>query len=977
MSSLQSRNEILLHYLRAQQIVSDPLLSRAWSSLQQCGGDLCQALIQQQVWTPEQARYYLEQARRAYQSGALSRSDSLASGLTALSPTPMSSNSALPQAPSSVALSPSLSGSSVGQAFTHPDYDIDSEISRGGMGVVFKARGKNDQQAVALKILKAKSPSVEFIERFKLEARALQGLDHPHIVKLHGYSSDSPTPFIAMEWVDGVSLDEKVREHLRVHGTVPPFDWTAKVHESIAKALSYCHERGLIHRDIKPANILIENETDRAVLVDFGLLKRDASQLKGDFQSIAEELTKSGLALGTPSYMAPEQLNDREVFGEIGPKVDVWGLGASLYFCLLGHPPYEGSSIQIYKALIERDPLPPGDENPELPLWLDELCQRCLTRESTDRPSTGEILGAFAQGDETLAAHRRLSKRLWLFPILTLILAAASVYWVSLDRTPPKILISKEAVSIGKEPLVLEGKVEDEEASHVLIQWQGKKKTLSLNDQGEFSITLNAPKKSTAKLKMLALDKSGNKSEGIAIKVKKDFEAPPFEIDGESPFITYDAELRLRGRCPEDGARVLLKGREAIVSEGRFEIAASIPMGESRLTLSCLDRLGNKSEKTFEVRRRPRVLVGDWSGRSAPAAVATYNSLKEALKSVKAQSQIMVAPGRYPGRWTVPRGLNSIEIVGAGRVEFVVQTLEAIQIDGQDIRLKSLIFSAGDKVKSLDVQVVKAFRLLTARGREIVLEDCQINESPGVGIFLSGPANKKLRENDDLTLRRCTLRGNALSSLQAESQSRVLIENCEFLEAGDIGLHALGCVVVIRNSLFQNNRYGSVVHLGSKLQFKKCRFLGSHKAGLEVSGVGSLATLSECLFEGNGKTADRGVYFDRQVNVTEQGSVIGRDTVIRGGFGTGVIARENSSLELIRCDVSDNDFSGVSVWGDSKGRLIDCKISRNGDPKYGGPYHGFGLDARDKSVVTVKNCQFDKNAAKAIFTYPETTVIQK
>lgn len=977
MSQLQSRNEILLQWLRANQVLPEPVLARAWSDLANCGGDLCQALIRHSVWTPEQAHFYLNQARMAYQSGSLSGSDSDVSAVTSITPTPMVPSTTGLGLVSNRGLSGSAAQSPVEKAFSHPNYEIDKEISRGGMGVVFKARGKEDGKAVALKVIKASSPSIEFVERFKLEARALERLDHPNIVGLHGFSWESQTPFIAMEWVDGVPLDEKIKEHLREHGTVPPFDWTRTVHLSLAKALKYCHEQGMVHRDVKPANVLIEKGTGRAVLVDFGLLKRDASQLKGDFQSISEELTKSGLALGTPQYMAPEQLNDKEVFGEIGPKADVWGLGASLYFCLVGHAPYQGSSIQIYKALMDRDPVPPGDINDQIPLALDELCQRCLTRESSDRIGMAEFVKLFANNDLTLSAHRKVSKWLWVFAALAIILAAGSIYWVSLDRIPPKLTVSHTELTMGAAGASLDGTVEDENASHVLVQWEGKKIEVALDEKNQFTLKLDPPKKVKATLRAIAIDKDGNKSDGIKLIVRKDIVAPTILIDSKDSLITYGAEIVIAGRCNEDGSKIVVKPREATVTGNRFEISVPVELGDNSLQLTCTDLYGNQTSQDIKVARRPRLLVGTWTGSKPAGAQAEFKTIQEALRAVKPQSQILIAPGQYPGPVTISKQLSAIEIVGMGEVEFLVQNEKAVEIDGRGILLRSLVFKVNQDLGDIDSRVAKTFGLVTARGRDCVFQDCEFSESPGVAVFLSGPADKRRRKNYDLILRNCVFRGNKLSSVQAESAAYLLIEKCLFENGADTGFYGLGGLAIINDTVFKNNGYGAVIEIGSKAEFKNCKFQANDEAGLRVVGVRSNARIEDSLFDGNGKERNENGNHDRQLVVADNGQLIGVRLVVKNGLGSGVIVREQSILELRGCKVIENNFSGVCVWGESTARLVDCDISRNGAPNLGGRYHGFGVDVRDKSEVTMKKCTLEKNFAKPIFSEPMTKVLLK
>ncbi|MDF1661213.1 MAG: right-handed parallel beta-helix repeat-containing protein, partial [Planctomycetota bacterium] len=238
--------------------------------------------------------------------------------------------------------------------------------------------------------------------------------------------------------------------------------------------------------------------------------------------------------------------------------------------------------------------------------------------------------------------------------------------------------------------------------------------------------------------------------------------------------------------------------------------------------------------------------------------------------------------------------------------------------------------------------------------------------------------NRSRRVKYDLTLRNSSFDKNKLSGVQAEDQAHLLIEGCKFTNGAAVGFNALGCVANIKNTDFENNWHGSVVEIGSSVHFTKCDFLSNGGAGLDISGAQSLARFDTCTFDGNGKTIDENRNYDRQINVRLFGKAVGKKSMIRNGFGTGVIARDKASLELTGCKVLTNYFCGVSVWGESTASLIDCEISRNGIPKYaGGQFHGFGLDVRDNSVATVKNCLLEKNFARPIQTKDGGKVVER
>jgi tRNA A-37 threonylcarbamoyl transferase component Bud32 len=217
-----------------------------------------------------------------------------------------------------------------------PDYEILGELGRGGMGVVYKARQTRLKRLVALKMIRAGSRAGrDQLERFKREAEAVARLQHPHIVQVYEVGEHQGLPFFSLEFVEGGSLDRKLA------GTTLPPREAAQLVQTLAQAIHVAHEHGIIHRDLKPANILLSATGPAGTdalgvpkVTDFGLAK----QLEEDSGQ-----TRSGAIIGTPSYMAPEQAQGRT--REIGPLADVYALGAILYECLTGRPPFKGESV--------------------------------------------------------------------------------------------------------------------------------------------------------------------------------------------------------------------------------------------------------------------------------------------------------------------------------------------------------------------------------------------------------------------------------------------------------------------------------------------------------------------------------------------------------------------------------------------------------------------------------------------------------
>lgn len=273
----------------------------------------------------------------------------------------------LPYATSTLA--PAAAGTTIG------DYEILAELGRGGMGIVYKARQKSLGWVVALKTLLACGPadSIE-AQRFLSEAAAAAHLRHPNIVAVHDVGEANGKCFYTMDYFDGLSLAERLKA-----GPLPERP-AAQYLLTIARAIQHAHTAGILHRDLKPGNILLD-ASDVPHLTDFGLAKRleaDSSQ------------TRTGMILGTPSYMAPEQAAGTK---DLGPACDVYGLGAVLYELLTGRPPFRSDTpLDTLLHVLERPPAPPRLLNPKLARDLETICLKCLEKDPRDRyPSAAAL----------------------------------------------------------------------------------------------------------------------------------------------------------------------------------------------------------------------------------------------------------------------------------------------------------------------------------------------------------------------------------------------------------------------------------------------------------------------------------------------------------------------------------------------------------------------------------------------------------
>jgi tetratricopeptide (TPR) repeat protein len=248
-------------------------------------------------------------------------------------------------------------------------YQILGLLGRGGMGVVYQARQLALNRLVALKmILGGANASPQQLARFHLEAEAIAGLQHPHIVQVYEVGQHAHGPYLALEFIDGPSLDENLAGHPR-----PPRQ-AAQMVETLARAVHTAHLRGVIHRDLKPANVLLTRD-GLPKITDFGLAKRLGEE---------ERRTWTGSILGTPSYMAPEQAAGKTK--EIGPLADVYGLGAILYHLLTGRPPFGAASVlETLQQVQFQEPVAPTRLQRKVPRDLETICLKCLQKEPRKR----------------------------------------------------------------------------------------------------------------------------------------------------------------------------------------------------------------------------------------------------------------------------------------------------------------------------------------------------------------------------------------------------------------------------------------------------------------------------------------------------------------------------------------------------------------------------------------------------------------
>jgi eukaryotic-like serine/threonine-protein kinase len=290
-------------------------------------------------------------------------------------------------------------------------YSLVRTLGRGGMGTVYLALDK-DNREVALKVIPAgDDANPTDLARFETEAAAVARLDHPNIVRLFEVGKANDLAYLAMEYVDGGTLYRLIKDRKPIE-----FKETARLVEQVARAIHYAHVQGVLHRDLKPSNILLAGKTPK--LADFGLAKYLDQSLR---------LTQTGMAVGTPHYMAPEQARGEAA---VGPGLDIHGLGAILYELLTGVPPFSGRNpADTMEQVVHKKPTPPSQLRPDVPAALEAICLKCLEKDPKNRYRTAEAMAndlkRFVEGKSRSTRHVPATGKVVPMRVLWLVVAIA------------------------------------------------------------------------------------------------------------------------------------------------------------------------------------------------------------------------------------------------------------------------------------------------------------------------------------------------------------------------------------------------------------------------------------------------------------------------------------------------------------------------------------------------------------------------
>jgi len=274
-------------------------------------------------------------------------------------------------------------------------YQLEDRLGAGGMSTVFLATDAVLERSVAVKLLAEHlAEDADFVARFRREALSAARLQHPNIVQVFdsGRDPESQRHYIVMEYVDGPSCADLLREHKML-----AIDWTVHLLRDACHGLDYAHRAGVVHRDVKPGNLLVNRETNTTKLADFGIAKAAEHT----------RITQVGAVLGTAAYLSPEQARGEEA----GPASDLYSLGVCAYQFLTGRLPHEYSSLTELALKQQQDPVQPVTAlRPDVPPELDEAVRLCLEREPGSRYRSalelGQALEAGLHGESTDATRQ-------------------------------------------------------------------------------------------------------------------------------------------------------------------------------------------------------------------------------------------------------------------------------------------------------------------------------------------------------------------------------------------------------------------------------------------------------------------------------------------------------------------------------------------------------------------------------------------
>lgn len=836
-----------------------------------------------------------------------------------------------------------------------PGYKVSRELGRGGMGVVYLGEQDGTGAEVVIKSLLKDEPSIELISRFHREARVLAQFSHKNIVAIKDFGTQSGQPYMVMNRISGQDLKHCVENKLKEKHALPLLNWVLPIMIEVAEGLAACHEKGIVHRDLKPENIMIEENGKTPIIIDFGLAQvGNDSKSSTILEDLGNQLTKTGEVLGTPAYMAPEQL-DVEDKTSVNEKADVWGFGATLFFCLTGRAPYVGNSpYSIYKQLLETVPPPPSSANSDVPPWLDKLCQEMMTRSSHARPTMNEV---FLRLKEGAPKSKIVKKTLAFLSVLAIVVSSALGVSIALkDETNPsqpllinsgKIVQFQEndqtVLYTKKSSITLRFQSVDDNPDRIEARNNRDKRSKSVGKHrksGYFKIKIPLLVGKN-EVQVSAIDKQGNLSVPFALTIYRSsliLRITKFQPPEKLQVVSQNAfRFQVSGSLNQNGCRVSFHGKDAemtgrgFAQEIEFKGKKSTP-----LTLTLTDPYGEETLHSI-----PIAIVGQNSN-----VPRTHKNISSAVNSARAGARIFLLPGRYINKLKINK---SIELFGIGDdVEISPTRGVPLEIlDNISIHFYNLQLTRPEKSRE---------DLITQKAGQLTLENCVL-QSGSQAIIHCGSLEKTGDPKPKLTLKDCVIRRKSYFGVVAQN-AELFITGCAFTdnrrdglpnsrrpEEKDMSVYSRRATVMVgsdarltlTDSTFEIVKDRHVFVTGSYAKIENCQFKKSYQEGIyygwkstgDVKNIHCVEPTQESLV---------GINFTR-LTIEDSSFQRGGIGYIDTQVGTETSRRSpaldfasNGKATIQRCLFKDNKGHGLRIQEDAtdlKVTVLDSKFLAN------------------------------------------------
>lgn len=778
------------------------------------------------------------------------------------------------------------------------------------MGVVYRARHKALKVDHALKMILTDQADLTFVGRFEREARTLAQLNHPHILKVHNYGVLAGTPFLVTALIDGEDFERCLRKNPLGYES----EWLVARMIEIASALHYCHEQGIAHRDLKAANVLIREEDQKAILIDFGLVKAKAID-----SSSEEALSKTGELLGTPDYMAPEQFDQKGDFGEPGPASDVWAFGVLLYRSLTDQKPFQGQSLfQLCKNILSKEPAPILQLNPEAHPALVALTMKCLQKNSQERPSMAEVKQYLESYDLVELPRQPLS---WpvriVMALLFIMVSSALFYFLLSDRSSPKVTLEVPKKGLYKDSVSIEGELNESGCS---VAVNGK--ALLVEDrkfQFDWPLTLAGQA-----YEIIVEDRAGNVTR-VSGQPKRQLEL----------FVGAGAECDFQ--TISEALKEAPKGVPIRVKAGRYEEALLI----DRPTHIVAEQ--GAGDVIVATKGQSCVLL-----RGGETILEGLTLIAEKTAGVEELRAVLIEKGELTLRNCRVRARKGYGIsLRGGRARLIAK---GSVVDECRIGL----FSKRGKAKLEDCSISKnQIYNIECDGGELTLNRCQLNDSKQkMGLILRSKA--KVRGTDSI------FEGNSGQAIRVTEGASLRMKTCRVLKTKKAPL--------LKNAKAPFHGTGIYGENGAEIDLEDCQIYGNEKHGLWLQDSGNRLVLRNCEVlqnQGRGITVKEG-----KQSVTLRECEISRN--LRDGFAVD----GDSRLQLERVRAEKNGSHGFYVKKGARFEGTDCRAFSNGEGGFvffikteavlktcianGNQRSGFNVQT--KSTLVAENCQAKANS---------------